>query len=333
LNTISITDFPWQGKYFQNVPITLKASPKSDYSFSHWVSGNDTSYINPLILSPTTSVSVQVFFTEKKESELEDKIVINEINYNSADIFNTEDWIEFYNNTDSLVNLSGWTFKDSDDLHIFVFPDDIILEPESFLVLCRDTTLFASFFPTVNNYIGNLNFGLSGAGELIRLFDNQNRIIDSLTYDDEAPWPLEPDGNGPTLELKDPDSDNALAESWISFDGHGTPGMRNVTHIDDGKTISDYDIRQNYPNPFNSGTTIEYSLTFDSHVEIIIYNVRGQAIKTYTKEKQSMGIHKVNWDTKSNEGTDMPSGIYFYRVNISSNNTLIQETNKMILLR
>jgi len=100
LNTISIKEYPWQGKYFKNIPITLEAVPNNDYSFSHWVSDNDTSFLNPLTLSTNTSVSVQVYFTEKKESELVDKIVINEINYNSADNFNTEDWIELYNNTE-----------------------------------------------------------------------------------------------------------------------------------------------------------------------------------------------------------------------------------------
>jgi len=168
---------------------------------------------------------------------------------------------------------------------------------------------------------------------LIRLFDAQNQIIDSLTYDDQSPWPTEPDGNGPTLELKNPDLDNTQADNWIAFDGHGTPGIGNITHIDDGKTIKDFYVRQNYPNPFNSGTTIEYNLTIESQVEINIYNIRGQIIKTFTNKNQIAGVHKIDWDGKSNEGNDMPSGLYFCRVNISSNNSNIQETNKMILIR
>jgi hypothetical protein len=333
LNTISVSEFPWQGKYFQNVPITLYAQSKSGFTFSHWISGTDTFYTNPLILSPSSSFAVEVFFTEKEDINLTDKIVINEINYNSADNFNTEDWIEFYNNSDSLVDLSGWVFKDSDDLHVFVFPENLSLAPRSFLILCRDTTSFLSFFPDVNNYVGNMIFGLSGSGELVRLYDPQNQIIDSLSYDDETPWPTEPDGNGPTLELKDPDSDNSRGENWAASTGHGTPGMKNITQIDEKKIIEDFHVRQNYPNPFNSETTIEYNLAFDSYVKIKIYNIRGQVIKSFTREKQSVGIHKIIWDAKSNEGTDMPSGIYFYRINIFSGSSNIQETNKMILIR
>ena len=49
-------------------------------------------------------------------------IVINEINYNPSLSFNTEDWIEIYNNGESDVDISGWIFKDSDDAHIFSIP-------------------------------------------------------------------------------------------------------------------------------------------------------------------------------------------------------------------
>ena len=333
LNTVSIENYPWKGKYFQNIPITLKANAKKEYSFSHWITDNDTIYTNPLILSPNASLTLEVFFKEGSENDLVDKILINEINYNSADNFNTEDWIELYNNTDSLVNLSGWTFKDSDDLHAYNFPADILLEPGSCLVLCRDTTLFKSFFPNVTNFVGNMNFGLNGAGELIRLFDAENQIIDSLTYDDQPPWPTVPDGNGPTLELKYPDLDNSKGENWTYFAGNGTPGIRNVAKIEEAKTVEDFYVRQNYPNPFNSGTTIEYNLQSESEVKINIYNIRGQVINRYSVKNNSAGVHNIKWDGKSLEGVDMPSGVYFYRVIISSGAKNVQETNKMVLIR
>ena len=65
-------------------------------------------------------------------------IVINEINYHSADDLDTEDWVELYNPNDASVDLSGWYFQDDDDDHSFVLPGGTLIEPRGFLVLCRD---------------------------------------------------------------------------------------------------------------------------------------------------------------------------------------------------
>jgi len=88
---------------------------------------------------------------------------------------------------------------------------------------------FSSAFPSVTNYIGDLGFGLSGGGELIRLFDAESTLIDSVDYDDDDPWPPEPDGDGPTLELINPTNDNSLVGSWQTSVDHGTPGTANHT--------------------------------------------------------------------------------------------------------
>ena len=136
--------------------------------------------------------------------------------------------MEFYNDSCESVDISGWIFKDENDDHIFIFPPNMVLEPEALIVLCRDTAAFSGLFPEVNNYLGDFDFGLSNGGELIRLFDNQENIIDSLTYDDEPPWPTEPDGNGPTLELIDPSLPNEDPENWrASTAPHGSPGQQN----------------------------------------------------------------------------------------------------------
>ena len=166
-------------------------------------------------------------FYELDVTTVTGEIVINEINYNSADDFDPEDWVELYNPGIDDLNISGWVFKDEDDAHSFVIPDGTILAGDEYLVLCNDSALFSSVFPSVTNFIGDLGFGLSGGGELIRLFDAEGTMIDSVEYDDDDPWPLEADGDGPTLELIDPDLDNYLAESWQASAEHGSPGVAN----------------------------------------------------------------------------------------------------------
>ena len=157
----------------------------------------------------------------------EGTLVINEINYNSSDGFDSGDWVELYNATDELLDIENWIFKDEDDVHIFPILENTMLSAGEYLVLCSDTNSFTALFPDVNNFVGNLGFSFSGNGELLRLFNSEGELVDFVTYDDSDPWPVGPDGNGPTLELIDSFSDNTLAENWSASDGNGTPGQSN----------------------------------------------------------------------------------------------------------
>ena len=62
---------------------------------------------------------------------------------------------------------------------------------------------------------------------MIRLFDSNGNLVDSVVYDDVDPWPSEADGVGPTLELISPFLDNSIAENWIASEGFGSPGSEN----------------------------------------------------------------------------------------------------------
>ena len=256
---------------------------------------------------------------------------INEINYNSPDDASSEDWIELYNPGTESVNLSGWVFKDEDDDHAFQVPDGTILEPDSYLVIVEDTEAFADIHPNVTNYIGDTGFGLSGGGELLRLFDLNETMIDSVEYDDEAPWPNEPDGNGPTLELTDATADNSLASSWqASYMNCGTPGVANSTMDAGSEDISpiEYHIRA-YPNPFNPSTTIRFDLPEAGEVELAVYNVRGQRVATLAKGMCDQGEHAIKWDGLDHRGTGVSSGVYLCRLTVGAQNKML----KMILMK
>ena len=154
-------------------------------------------------------------------------IVINEINYKSANNFDSGDWVELYNTTDEIQDISNWVFKDENDNKSFTISEELLLYPNGFIVLCNNIIAFQEINPDVNNIIGELDFGLSGGGELLQLFDNSGNLIDFVDYNDSYPWPTEPHGNGPTLELIDPLSDNNLAENWEASEHLGSPGHHN----------------------------------------------------------------------------------------------------------
>lgn len=338
INTVETESLSWTGHYFANVPIKIIARPKPGYRFVRW-EGNLTSTNDTLTILVTNWISISPVF-ESDNSSLPG-IVINEINYNSSVTFNPEDWLELYNNTDSTVDLSNWVFKDEEDIHNFVIPSGTMLNAGEYIVLVYDTALFKPLFPNVLNYIGNIGFGLSGGGEKLRLYDNNMNIIDSLTYDDQQPWPTQPDGNGPTLSLRNPSLENSLPESWDASIGHGTPGAvnDNFTSVEEEEILpTEFSLEQNFPNPFNPITHIRYAVAdayYASPVQVTlrVYDILGKEITTLVNEVKSPGIYEVVFDSQA---FGLSSGIYFYRIAIHSDQLKagkFSDTKKFILLK
>ena len=87
---------------------------------------------------------------------------------------------------------------------------------------------------------------------------------------------------------------------------------------------------QNYPNPFNPTTTIKYSIQNNSNVKIVIFNVKGQKIKTLVNSKIDSGINQVIWNGTDDNGNLVGSGIYYYKLNIDGE---IKAVNKCILMK
>jgi hypothetical protein len=81
--------------------------------------------------------------------------------------------------------------------------------------------------------------------------------------------------------------------------------------------VHDYRLNQNYPNPFNPNTTISYELSKASPVSLRIYNMVGQEIIILVDNKfQRPGSHSVVWNGNDVTSRVMPSGIYFYRLQV-----------------
>ena len=71
---------------------------------------------------------------------------------------------------------------------------------------------------------------------------------------------------------------------------------------------------KNYPNPFNSSTTIQYILPYEGKVNLIIFNLQGQIMRTLVEEKKGPGIYTVLWDGRDNQGKEVSTGVYFYQL-------------------
>jgi hypothetical protein len=317
-NTITLKndDFPWTGSYHGGMEMLMHAvEDNADYVFDHWELNNHTVTPNAntkeVTLSLTQDDVIKAVFVPSTTSN---DIVINEINYKSADDFNTKDWIELYNNESTPVDISNWVFKDSDDAHGFVIPSGTVMNPGTYLVLAQELTPFQAQFPAVSPVIGDFSFGLSNGGELIRLFDDGGALVDSIAYDDEDPWPTEPDGSGQTLELINPNLDNSLAVSWkasvSAVAPHGTPGALNssfVAAVDD--LLKEQVSVVIYPNPMKSQAIISLKTKLQyKDAYLYVYDMLGKEVKKEVFVSKELSINKEN----------LRSGIYICKIIIDN---------------
>ena len=86
---------------------------------------------------------------------------------------------------------------------------------------------------------------------------------------------------------------------------------------------------QNYPNPFNPATTIKYEVPEQARVVLKVMNLLGQEVRTLIDEDQSPGLYEVRWDGKDNNGQEVASGMYLYRLKTRD----FVQVRKMVLSR
>lgn len=86
---------------------------------------------------------------------------------------------------------------------------------------------------------------------------------------------------------------------------------------------------QNYPNPFNGQSVISFNLARREFVKLFIYNILGKKIKSLINEELNGGIHSISWDSSNDNGEEVSSGIYFYRLILPG----FVSSGKMVLMR
>jgi len=92
---------------------------------------------------------------------------------------------------------------------------------------------------------------------------------------------------------------------------------------------NDITLAQNYPNPFNPTTTIEFTLQRAGEVNVAVFNMIGQKVKTLVNKKMTNGSHHVVWNGLDESGQRVASGVYYYRLDTKDFST----TRKMVLLK
>ncbi len=85
----------------------------------------------------------------------------------------------------------------------------------------------------------------------------------------------------------------------------------------------------NAPNPFAGTTDIHFELTRSAHITLTIYDLLGRRVRVLTDRMYGPGRHARNWNGRDDDGRNVPSGVYFYRMTAGT----IEEGGKMLLLR
>lgn len=91
----------------------------------------------------------------------------------------------------------------------------------------------------------------------------------------------------------------------------------------------EFALAQNYPNPFNPSTRIEFALPQAADVNLTVYNILGEKVKTLVNEHMNAGIHFVTFDGNDDNNNSVASGIYFYRIKAGDFN----QSKKMMMLK
>ncbi len=101
-------------------------------------------------------------------------------------------------------------------------------------------------------------------------------------------------------------------------------------HYSFSEIPTSFSLYQNYPNPFNPTTIIRYSIPSASRVSLTVFNILGQQIAILVNNGQPPGLYEFMWNA------EMPSGIYFYRIDAVSTSDPTQrftQLKRMLLLK
>lgn len=305
VNTIEANTNPWSGLYYEALEVRLKAVPNPGYEFVGWEGidqESDEIWVD-LISDSTFTANFEYIAGQTPQ------LVINEFNYHSGGA-DPGEWVEIFNPGPDTANLNEWKFSDGSQ-NFFNFGEDLVLEADSFLILCQDTMAFQQVYPDVNRIYGEFNFNLSNSGESPQLISPYEEIIDIVEYSDSAPWPTSPDGNGPTLELTSPDLDNNVADNWFARNvALGSPGEHNIyDNVEENESL-DF-LARGFPNPTSGDYNLVVDLKKPQIIDIAVYDLFGKKVKEVAKDKSlASGVHSFKWNSRADDGSEVPAGLY-----------------------
>lgn len=159
-------------------------------------------------------------------------------------------------------------------------------------------------------------------------------------------WLYYDDQELPDCPYTDETGTEAFTEGWIAaytFIIDSIPLPQHSLFIDDitvesvptsigdknQKIPTGCELHQNYPNPFNPSTTIQFDLPSANLVQLEIFNIVGQKVRTLVSTTYPVGSHQINWNARDDKGNEVPAGVYYYQLRVGD----FEQTRKMLLVK
>jgi len=172
---------------------------------------------------------------------------------------------------------------------------------------------------------GSVNW-LEGNIDANPLFADQQNGNYHLTW---VNFPLPDSTMSPCIDAGDPNS---------PYDPDGTISDMGAFYYEQPVGIENENILSsifnvklsNFPNPFNPTTTISFSIQKNSKINLSIYNIKGQKVKTLINNEIDKGNHSISWKGKDKNNNSVSSGVYFYKLNVNGKTEVVK---KCLLLK
>lgn len=277
------------------------------------------------------------------ELPIRNDLVINEILFNPKD--NGVDFVEIYNRSEKIIDLKELklanyseeladfeNIKDISEMGLAVFPGEYFL-------LTTDAEMVKKQYYSKNpkNFINMESFpSMSNSDGNIFLITNSHFVLDSIFYDEDMQYPLLQNVEGVSLERVNFDLPSTR-DNWHSSSqdvGFATPAYLNSQYSQSGKSPDEFLVSPAIFSPDNDGyndvLSISYNLSTGTIIsKIIIYNSKGQPVKTLVTSYLSGSERNINWDGTTDENQKAALGIYLIYIETLNLNGNIMKYKKV----
>ncbi|MFB9054716.1 choice-of-anchor I family protein [Formosa undariae] len=231
-------------------------------------------------------------------------LIITEIMYNApSDNSDALEFLEIYNTTDEAIQLGGIQVKDEGNF-IFTFPEMSVASKMTVLLATDKTTADAFYGVNFLDMPQGISNALGNGGEILEIVNTKGETIFTMEYDDKEPWPTAADGNGPSIELLNPNGDFNEGTNWMASSNevaeslgskvYATPGTFNA--IMNAKpqlsfASSTYNVSEDASEvkiEFKLSTASTTAVTFD--VNLVSELITASPGTDFTFESQSVTI-------------------------------------------
>ncbi|UCG62774.1 MAG: T9SS type A sorting domain-containing protein [Candidatus Zixiibacteriota bacterium] len=232
----------------------------------------------------------------------------------------------------SLFRVEFWTLDVTTDIDIYIYDD------------FDGTTLSNLLTSKLDAAYTEAGYHSVALDSLLRIEAGDDFYVALKVTDESYVHPFRLDQQGPIEIGKTFISPNAEPGTWIDMGDDppdrspGDVAIRVRAIVDQTPpepppppepVPSYYSLSYAYPNPFNSHTTIPYSLENPARVDLSVYNLLGQKVKTLVSGSKPAGEHVINWDGTDDNGESVASGVYLYQLETNE----YVDSKKLILLK